>query len=306
MILGVSKSKFLNDVAMHDRLLLELQEQSISKDDFITKVLDMYDNLKIPQYELLIMATVLSQAKYDMLKIELALASNTSHMVNLCKVGLGRLFDELQYQDSSVMSFVMPSFYPVTAMFNTSWDLYSVYRSIVPFIFKLNPLEFKYDSDAIQDFQIFIYNRCLLAVHNLQYNYPDYFNEPSSVIVDRIMNCLYEDAIGSDTRGIETFFNNFVKYMTTQLWSFNGADAYDNFVEMMDRFCSDVINEFEMRFSHRKFRIAIYMRFKLFRYRVNPKYDQEFYTYGGVNGITRSLNMGGEIVNGGSNITDNK
>ena len=281
MILALSRQKFYNDIRDHELLIQDIQNQSSSLYDFVSRLLEFYDNLTLDEYQTLIFSTALNQPKYDMLKIELALAANTSQMVNLCKIGVGRLFDDLQYIKSDAMKLIKPQDHDFRSMFSSVWDLHSVCRALVPFIYNLDPTEYVDNSDRLYDFQIGIYNRCLDATFRIRHLGEDYFIDSPSILVDKILKCLYEDAIGSETRGVETFFNNFVKFMTTSKWHFDGAQAYDDFVSILDVLCIDIMNEFETLFSHSPVRISIYMRFKAFRYRVNPHYDEDFYKIGG-------------------------
>ncbi len=281
MIVAISKHKFYDDIKEQERIIEEIQKSSPTVENFISRLLEMYDNLNLDEYNTLVLGTTLNQTKYDMLKIELALAANTSQMVNLCKVGLGRIFEDLQYIKTVAMSLVKPQFHDFRYMFSGVWDLHSVCRSIVPFIYNLDPIDYENNSDKLYDFQIHIYNKCLDAVVKIKGLGTEYFNDPDDVLVEKILKCLYEDAIGSETRGVEVFFNNFVKFMTTSQWHFDGAQAYDDFVTILDMLCIDIMNDFETLFSHSPVRIAIYMRFKVFRYRVNPHYDEEFYKLGG-------------------------
>lgn len=286
MIVAISKHKFYDDIKEQERIIEEIQKSSPTTESFISRLLEMYDNLHLDEYNTLVLGTTLNQTKYDMLKIELALAANTSQMVNLCKVGLGRIFEDLQYIKSEAMNLVKPQDHDFRYIFSSVWDLHSVSRSLVPFIYHLDPTEFSNSCDKLYDFQLGIYNRCLDATYRIKRLGTDYFTDREDVLVNKILTCLYEDAIGSETRGVETFFNNFVKYMTTNQWHFDGAQAYDDFVSILDMLCIEIMNDFENIFSHSPVRIAIYMRFKVFRYRVNPHYDEEFYKLGGgrVNG----------------------
>lgn len=280
MILGLSKTQFNNDLKRRESEIAVIQNSSPNKEVFISALLEAFDNLNLSEYDRLVLEATLCQPKFDMLKIELALAANTSQMLNLGKIGLAKIFDDLQYEDTETSNLVHPNEYKFSNIFGSTWDAHSVYRAIVPFIFCLNPLEFRYEAVRVQDFQIFIYNACLDVAYRVKGLNQEYFNDSADVLVDKIMKCLYEDAIGSETRGIETFFNNFIKYMTTNKWYFDGAQVYDDFVTILEEFCIKVITEFETIFSHSYVRIAIYMRFKLFRYRINPNYDQEFYSVG--------------------------
>lgn len=277
MIVALSKQKFFDDIRQHEQIISNMIETAPTFDDFIGNMLTMYDNLQLDEYQMMVLSTTLNQPKYDMLKIELALAANTSHMVNLCKLGFGRLFDDLQYVKSEAMNLVKPQDHDFRYIFSSVWDLHSVSRSLVPFIYHLDPTEFSNSCDKLYDFQLGIYNRCLDATYKIKRLGTDYFTDREDVLVNKILTCLYEDAIGSETRGVETFFNNFVKYMTTNQWHFDGAQAYDDFVSILDMLCIEIMNDFETIFSHSPVRIAIYMRFKIFRYRVNPHYDEEFY-----------------------------
>lgn len=281
MILAFSKEKFRNAIATEELMIQSIQSTSPTLECFISKLLERFDNIQLSEYDIMVISTALGQTKYDMLKIELALAANTSQMANLCKLGFGRLFSDLQYVNTNAMALVKPQEHSFGNIFGGVWDVHSVCRSIVPFIYNLDPIEFNDSCDKIYDFQLGIYNKCLDATYRIKKLSSEYFSDDARILVDKILRCLYEDAIGSETRGVETFFNNFVKYMTTNQWYFDGAQTYDEFVTILDVMCNEIMNEFEIKFSHSPIRIAIYMRFKAFRYRVNPHYDEDFYKIGG-------------------------
>lgn len=277
-----SKRQFITDINKEEKELMSLYHRYNDPGDndinFIELVLERYSNLKCDEYGEFVVSSTLSQPKFDTLRILMCLSANTEQLDAIIRFGLSRLIEDFQNMSSGIYQLIKPQQFTFGDVFSSMYDLSSVCRAVVSFIYYLNYLEFGYQAQKLQDFQIEIYNECVVLVYSLMDLHPEYFqNIPVDDFVSGILKCIYNDAICGEN-GTEIFLDTLVGNVNSDDWYFNGAQVYDDFISNLDVFCWNVIKKFDTEFSYSPFRLGVYMNFKIFTLQHKETYVNKYAT----------------------------
>lgn len=281
MIQNLTKSQLIKETTTElDVIRRVLERNNTSLDDAASVILARYEFTnwsQIEPYRILAYSNTWNYYILDQLKLHMILISNCNQMRILSILGMERIYIDLQDPYSQLWNIVNPQMYNFSTIFKMFTDVNSVLRAIVPFIYWGNPLDFPQYSDSILDIQYFIFNQFLDMSVKLRERYPDYFNDSLDTLTYKLLEVMYNDAIGNDSNGMEVFFNYFVEGKDSISLTYDGASVLDDLISLSNVACYNVIDYFENRLQNVKVRLAIYMRYKMFRYASGKDVVDDFY-----------------------------